>query len=326
MITANGEARFAPPLLGGTITLRPMRPQDNAAAFILSELAFTVDGQTTHAEGIARQERWERFGCAWFSWLHTRADGNAWVAVNGDGPIVGYARAVRDPTQQWESLTELFVHPALHGRRIGQALLRAVLAPQVGAGWQRLIVADPGLAALALYLRWGTYPLGAAWYVSFPALFHPEKLLVEGQNGIRAARNQDAAVLATLERDLLGVARLDRVRFMVTQLGAQILVCEREGVVTGYGVRCGGEIGPVLGATSADTLALVQAHLRALVLAGETPRGLWVPCANIALLHWLRVASPQPVIVRGQVTVMASAPTLTHHLDRYVLTAPPYLW
>lgn len=337
------------------VTLRPITLSDNPAAFKLSELAFTADGQTTPAEAAARHERWTARGHAWFDWLHSRAQGHAWVATRtSDGAVIGYARALRDPAQRLEQLTELFVHPAFQRGQVGKALLAQVLPPQVPDGWRRIIVVHSALAPQALYLRWGVHPLGTAWYVGWRDGPSPSGM----ERGASLARafcppasvgarfiapvSPSAPVVSMLapaptSRDaeidweqLLTLGdRIDRraaMRLMGEQLGGVMLARERGGELMGYGARSQGEIGPVVGATPDDAVALVAAHLEAMLAAGETPHGLWVPGTNIALLRWLRDACPLRMFLRGQVAIMASDPSLVASLDRYVLTAPPYVW
>ena len=321
------------PLTAQPVVLRPMQLADNAIAFALSEIAFTPDGATTPQEQQERQARWDAGTRAWFGWLQTRSQGNAWVATSGEnGLIIGYARAVRDEAQRLEELTELFVHPAFQHGQVGKALLHAVLSPQVPTGWRRIILANPGLSPLALYLRWGTYPLGAALYVSFlPRTTPPASaptMLERERSPLSPLRwgSDGGASIAALDRAAMGVERLDLLHFMAEQLGGRLLVHERAGAIVGYGMRCRNEIGPVVGTTPEDVVALIAAHVQAILAAGEVPRGMWVPCANTTLLDWLCCACPLPISLLGQVTIMASDPTLVAHLHRCVLTTPPYIW
>ena len=315
------------------VVLRPMQLADNAIAFALSEIAFTPDGATTAQEQQERQARWDAGTRAWFGWLHARARENAWVATSGEnGVIIGYARAVRDETQRLEELTELFVHPAFQRGQVGKALLQAVLTPEVPTGWRRIIVAHPGLAPLALYLRWGTYPLGTAVYISFRPQPLPLAALPQKQDGgkwpptLQRWGGDGGESIAALDRAVMGVERLALLHFIADQLGGRLVVDERDGRIVGYGMRSHNEIGPVVGTTPEDAVAVVAAHLQAILAAGEVPRGMWVPCANIALIDWLRHACPLPISLLGQVTIMASDPALIRHLDRCVLTPPPYIW
>src|SRR6185437_10598249 len=251
------------------VQLRRMQLVDNPTAFALSEIAFIADGATTAAEHSARQARWVQQGRAWYGWLHAQAQGNAWVATCGaDGPIIGYARALRDPARQMEQLTELYVHPAFQRGKVGKALLSAVLAERVPLDWQRIIVAHPSPPALALYYRWGTLPLGAAWYMlARPHRSGQSRGIERGQpGGVERGQPQGIAPTDTLTVDL----------------------------------------GPILGATPSDALALVQAQIAAAWAAGATQIGLWVPTANTTLLCWLRDASGLRLELCSQVMIMGS--------------------
>ncbi len=298
------------------VALRPMELADNPAAFALADLAFTADGATTDAEQQARQARWDHAGRAWYAWLHAQARGSAWVATAGAaGPVIGYARALRDPTQRREQLTELFVHPAFQRGHLGQALLRAVLAQRVPTGWRRGIVAHPTPAALALYYRWGTLPLGTAWYlVVRPVETAAERTRHESHEGNEEHEG--------FERKCAFYAQgWDLPAFMVAHLGASVITHGR-----GTGVRCGDALGPVVGATPAEALAVTQALLADAWAAGERTCGLWVPHANAAVLRWLREADGLRATLAGQVTLLGSDPALAARFDRSLLPALPYLW
>ncbi len=338
-----------PPVTTPQITpvrLRRMELADSPAAFVLSEIAFDPPGAATAEEHAARQERWSRQGRAWHSWLHARAGDNAWVATSGaDDCVVGYARALRDPARRLEQLTELYVHPAFQRGKVGKALLSAVLAEQVPQGWRRVIVAHPSPAALALYYRWGTLPLGAAWYVVTRP--HPqlrssfagegrsldEKVALDKQiiqQGVRhdslplASSNAPYDHPFSIRRE--GVGGWGQLPFVATHLGATISQRQRDGETVAWGARCGGEIGPLWGATPADALALTHAQMAEAWQTGAAQLGLWVPAANTTLLRWLRETSGPRLRLCSQVMIMGSDPALAEHLDRSLLTAPPYVW
>lgn len=323
------SAPFAP----APVTLRPLELADNAAAFVLSEIAFG-DPAALAAALAERQARWASSRRAWFGWLHERAAGNAWAAtVAATGQIVGYARAVRDPALRVEQLTEIFVHPTFQHGQVGRALLAAVLAPAVAPGWRRIICAHPDPAALVLYHRWGTYPLATAWYLT-PSFTPPSREQLAASLAANQAEGlhlrpidwaQDAAAIAQMDRAATGMDRSDQLRFMAEMPGAALLVSERADTITGYGVRQGDSVGPVVGMTPADTLALAQAHLLAMYDAGQPSAGLWVPGVNVVLLHWLRTCGAR-CLLRGQVQIMASDGPSLAHLDRLTLTAPAYVW
>jgi GNAT superfamily N-acetyltransferase len=322
---------MSPPVL--PVTLRPMQLADGAAAFMLTEAAFLPDGITTAALQADWQRRWDTGMRAWFGWLHEQTQGNAWVATSGAaGPIVGYARTRRDEQQRIEALTEIFVHPHFQRGQVGKALLAAVLSPAVPDSWRRVIFAHPEPAALALYHRWGTFPLGALWYMQphLTAELLPSLLLqlasLRAQGCVirPAMLATDSGAVAWLDRATLGVARIEQHAFMTTRLGGQMLVLQRAGRIAGYGLRAGGQIGPVVGETPADTLALVVAHIAAALTHEEELLGLWVPGANTTILEWL-IAADIKTTIAGQATLMVSEPTQVTYLDRYVVTAPPYL-
>jgi GNAT superfamily N-acetyltransferase len=314
------------------VWLQRMTLEANAVAFALADLAFSPDGADTPEARDARQARWDADARAWFGWLHARAAGNAWVARAGaDGPVVGYARAVRDPVRRLECLTELYVHPALQHGKVGQALLGAVLAPRVPDGWRRIIVAHPTPPALALYARWGTWPLATAWYV----VARPRRSAsVRGiERGGHRQQLQDAHRAHTLDPPCMCgqfacvcVGRWGQMALLARHLDGNVKVARHGAAIVGVGARCGSEIGPILGATPADTLNVVQRLFAESMAQGATQVGLWVPGTNITVLRWLYALPGVRLAIQSQVTIMASDPALVANLDRALLTAPPYLW
>ena len=199
------------------------------------------------------------------------------------------------------------IRDSYQGGQVGKALLGAVMPQTIPDGWGRVIIADPTFPALALYYRWGVYPLGMAWRarvtLPMPGIEH------EGHENPRTSRN-DAD-----DGEAGGMLR----HFMQRALGAQV----RFSAAGGYSVRYADMLGPVIGATSADALALVMASLADAQKEGHRAIHLWVPGANIALLRWLRERQPR---WDAQVALLASDPALVAHLDRALLVAPPYLW
>jgi GNAT superfamily N-acetyltransferase len=315
------------------VWLQRMALEENPVAFALADLAFSSEGGDTPNERGVRQGRWDAGGRAWFGWLHARAAGNAWVARAGaDGPVIGYARAVRDPARRLECLTELYVHPAFQRGKVGQALLGAVLPPQVPGGWRRVIVAHPAPSALALYARWGTLPLATAWYVVAHAKSRAPVRGIERDGGSTQLIQQgdDASILdlpcRCAHAMCVCVGRWGQMALLAQHLGGNVHVLRRGTAAVGAGLCCGNEIGPILGATPADTLALVQRLFQERLAHGATQVGLWVPGMNSAVLRWLHALPDVRLAIQGQVTIMASDPALAACLDRALLTAPPYLW
>ncbi len=321
------------------VTLRPMELADNATAFVLSHIAFSPDGtwdavgNTSPEAQSARQRHWDDGAREWFGWLHTQARGNAYVAARvSDGQVIGYARALRDERQQIEMLTEIFVHPAFQRAQIGKALLRAVLSMDVPDRWRRVIVAHPDPVALGLYHRWGTFPLGTAWYVrpqitaEMQPNLHAQLTSARAQGyTIRAASPvHDRSAITWLDRAVLGVERVAQHAFSAARLNARTFIALRWGRIAAYGTRVAGTIGPVAGETPTDALTLVIALCADALAHGEPVEGLWIPGDNTALLEWL-AGEEIPMRIAGQATLMASDPGQFTHLDRYVLTSPPYL-
>ncbi|HKD77317.1 MAG TPA: GNAT family N-acetyltransferase, partial [Ktedonobacterales bacterium] len=220
------------------VTLRPMELDDGATAFALSESAFLPDGSASQELLAARQRQWDDGVREWFGWLHTQACGNAFVAARvNDGQVVGYARALRDERQQIETLTEIFVHPAFQRAQIGKALLRSVLSTDVPDRWRRAIFAHPDPVALGLYHRWGTFPLGTAWYVrpQITPEMQPDLLAqlttarAQGYTLRAASLVHDRSAITWLDRAVLGVERVDQHAFVAARLNSRTLIALRWG-------------------------------------------------------------------------------------------------
>jgi ribosomal protein S18 acetylase RimI-like enzyme len=312
------------------VTLRPMELADSATAFALSELAFLPDDAATPE---ARQRRWDGGAREWFGWLHTQARGNAYVAARvSDGQVVGYARALRDDRQQTEALTEIFVHPAFQRAQIGKALLRSVLSADVPDRWRRVIFAHPDPVALGLYHRWGTFPVGTAWYVRPQIMPEMQPALLaqlasaraQGYTIRSASLVHDRSAITWLDHAVLGTDRVEQHAFVAARLKARTFIALRWGRIAAYGTRVAGHIGPVVGETPADVLAMVIALFADALAHGETAEGLWIPGANTALLEWL-ANEGIPMRIAGQATLMASDAGQFTHLDRCVMTSPPYV-
>jgi GNAT superfamily N-acetyltransferase len=319
------------PLAAAPVTLRRLELADNAAAFAVCEAAFQPPESLTGNQAAICQQRWDAWGRAWYGWLHSQARDDAWAAVTESGDLAGFARAVRDDAQRIEILTDLYVRSEFQGAQLGKTLLQGVLEPHVASGWRRIIVANPDLRALALYHRWGTLPLGTAWCgMLAPGATlqaHAAKRLdAESSRGVTvrpAQMDRDEPFIARLDRTALGFTRLQQLHFMLGFPGVRLLALKRSGEIMGYGVRMGGFIGPVVGKTSADVLTLAAAHLVELADEGSAAT-FWAPGANAALWRWLALPDLR-LTLAGQVTLMASDPSLVATLDRVLLTAPPYV-
>lgn len=314
------------------VWLQRMTLEANPVAFALADIAFSPDGKDTPQQQAERQTRWVTSGRAWYGWLHARAGGNAWVARAGtDGPIIGYARAIRDPLRRLECLTELYVHPTFQRGKVGKALLSAVLDPHVPEGWRRIIVAHPTPPALALYARWGTFPLANAWYVVMRP--HSPANVRGIERGEQASQRYHTNWVEQIESlcfcnqsACVCVGRWEQMAFMARHLGGTVQVVRRGTTILGVGIRSSSEIGPVLGTTPADALAVAQLLCKEGIAQRAQHIGLWVPGTNTPVLRWLAALPNTRLAIQGQVTIMASDPALVANLDRTLLTAPPYLW
>jgi GNAT superfamily N-acetyltransferase len=120
-----------------------------------------------------------------------RSSGSVVVAVGED--VLGWAATV--PTPFGELLSDLFVDPAVHGRRVGTALLRA-LWPDAPAQPGRFTFSSKHPAALPLYARAGLIPSWPLLYLSGPVARLPI--------GALSVERVDAATAAGASARLVG--------------------------------------------------------------------------------------------------------------------------
>ena len=167
---------------------------------------------------------WPRLGPMFEHLAQTAA--RAWVAEDGEGRIVGYARATeRDDHVE---LTEFFVLPGIQTRGTGRELLRRAFP--LDWGRHRSILATFDSRALRLYLEAGVRPI--ATLVSLVGRADPapvETDLVFATGGDDAATVR--AILA-IERDVIGHARAPDVAFLLRT--KPVVLALRRGRVVGY--------------------------------------------------------------------------------------------
>ncbi len=202
-------------------TVRPMSADDvsgaDAAAWAaLRELVpeeFRPDEDTRRARGQARVAHLQRTDPA-----------GAWVAVNGDGSVIGCALAlVREGV--W-GLSLLGVLPECHGSGTGRALLRASLRTAEGTRGA-IILASTHPAAMRSYFRAG-FALRPC--VALAGIVD-RAALPAGLSSRPGDVEADREVIDAAARHVRGAAYEDDVRVLVETGGGALLVHERGFVV-----------------------------------------------------------------------------------------------
>jgi GNAT superfamily N-acetyltransferase len=309
--------------------VRPLELSDEATAFMISEIAFWSPGILDNTQERERQNRWEHYGRQWFAWLHQLSKGSAYAAVRvRDGMIAGYIRVIRDPIQQIEQLTELYIRPEFQRGGVGRALLDAALPRGIQAGWDRQIIAHSDHRVIAIYVRRGTYPITNAFYIRPYCRGDQYKQFVESLPSIKgtivALNPLNHATFDDIDRTVFGHGHSLHHDLLMHYLRAKYIGLLDGSRLIGYGVHTPSGIGPVVATTAGATLALISSLYRTtLEQTGELP-GIWVPGANCATLRWFSSLNI-PVRYEGQVIIMSSNLALGEGLDRVILTSPPYI-
>jgi GNAT superfamily N-acetyltransferase len=227
-----------------------------------------------------------------------------WVAEDGDGRLVGYARSTR--RADVVELTEFFVAPGARVSGVGRALLQRAFAEP--SATHRAIIATVDAPAVGLYLRFGvahqTTGVGIAGPprdVALPASYEAVPATLDG-------------VLA-IERELLGHGRREDLSFMLADRPAVLLRRGRRDVGYAFAHNEHGFAGPVAARDPAD-LPAALAHVEAAAHAAGLERlDLTVPLAATTAIDWL-LAHRGMRIDPFYCLFLADAPWA--RLDRYV--------
>ena len=253
------------------VTFRPATDADSRACFAIFRLAVhDLMLRTGQLPADAPQpdldERWTR-AAAVFGHLAATCS-QWWLAEDGDGRPIGYARAIeRDASVE---LTEFFVSAGARGGGVGRGLLERAFAP--GTGRHRCIIATTEPAAVALYLRFGVAHQTSG--VDIAGTPHAAKLPA----GYEAAPATLDEVLA-IERELLGHSRPQDVAFMLADRPATLLRRDGRAVAYVFAPNAHGQCGPVA-ALHPDDLPAALAQLEdAAHAAGIETLELTVPLA-----------------------------------------------
>jgi len=199
-----------------------------------------------------------------------------WVAEDGDGRVVGYARStLRSSTLE---LTEFFVDPGTRVGGVGRALLEKTF-PVAHEG-HRSIIATVDAPAVALYLRFGVEHRTTG----VDMVCRPRAVSAPAEYDVSPATLE---LVLAIEQQLLGHARPEDVAYMLADRPAVVLRRDDRPVAYAFLPSQDNFAGPVA--------ALEPVHLPAALAevegaahdSGMQQLDLTVPLAATAAVDWL---------------------------------------
>ena len=297
------------------LDIRPGTPADSRPAFdvFLAAITDLADrlGSPWEPNG---DELWPRLE-PMFDMIAAHA-AEWWVAADGDGKIIGYARSVE--RGGLFELSEMFVLPNRQAAGIGRELLQRAFPP--GRGEVRAIIATTDTRALANYYRAGTaarFPIASL--VGVPGVASGTGPL-DPSLEVVAATPDDIPALLELERGAIEFDRGEEMRWLVDHREAYLY--RRDGRLAGSAFLASrGGIGPVVSARQEDMPGILD-HLerRAAELEVEELT-LDVPGPNEAAMRHLL---DRGLKLDTFLTVMMSSRPFGD-FRRFISFAPPFV-
>lgn len=241
-----------------------------------------------------------------------------WVAEDG-GDVIGFALS-RVLGEMW-FLAFLFVAPGHQGRGIGRELLSRAAAHGGPAITNRaLITFAYNPSSISLYLKHGMYPRESIYWMAGPSHgappARPARAAVDYE---RLPADQAAlAVLAPIDRAVLGFARDGVHAYLLNAPGAACYLCLRDGCPIGYAYAwTNGRVGPLAAIDGSLVRAVMDGALSLAAGGGSRQISTVVPGANadavsLALERGLRLTFPY--------VLMSEKPF--GHWDRYLCHSP----
>jgi GNAT superfamily N-acetyltransferase len=298
------------------ITYRKAGHNDNLATFTVFLKSIVDYSERAGVEGITggrspekMDQLWERRRPLW-EHLADTCD-QYWVAENGDGEIIGYARSIVRGDHR--ELTEFFVAPGEQSAGVGKGLIARAFPQDTP---HRSIIATTDFRALARYLKAGVYPLVTELFlerVPEPVTFESD-LLIEIGNGT------DSVLQVTAEIDsvILGHRR-DADHFHLMQ-GRSLYFYKQNGQTIGYGYVSKEYCGPfALLEKAYFPVVLAHAETQAHRLGAESV-GFETPAVNtIAIDHLMS----RGYRLEGFLTSILSDKPFGK-FENYLLTSPPF--
>lgn len=245
------------------------------------------------------------------------------IAENGDGPVA-FARVVRFGVM--EQLTDLMVGPAHQGRGLGRRLLEEIWPGDPTPSLGRIVVATGAPRDLSLYTEFGVMPVAGHWHMRQETPAYLERRSQETD-----ATEAGSVVVLTVERAVAEWKRLEpeaigHERPALHEFFGRDRAClatvDGDGTPKGLcWVSTDSDIGPAVGTTAGELIAVVLAALDRVAKTQEPPYlSVFASTTSWHLLHRLRILGFR---VYWPSWVMCSVPL--PGLDRYVPTRPPFV-
>jgi GNAT superfamily N-acetyltransferase len=240
----------------------------------------------------------------------------SWVATNGDGKVIGYARSVE--RGGLFELTEMFVLPNRQAAGIGRQLLSRAFP--LGRGEVRAIIATTDVKAVANYYRAGT----AARFPIASLLGPPGTRTGKGRLDLTieavGATPDDVPQLLELERGAIEFDRGSEMAWLIDQREGYLY--RRAGRLVGYAFMTSrGGIGPIVTTEAADMPGVLD-HLERRAAELEIKEvTIDVPGPNEAAMRHLLGRGLQ--LDTFFTLMMSSRPFGEFH--RYIGFAPPFV-
>lgn len=296
----------APDRLQG-VTIRPATPADSAPTYEV--LIDAID----HLERSRGWPHTTRPAAAPPRFLGFRVNaltndpGGFWVA-EADGGLVGFGIAVQRE-HVWY-LAALHVRPAYQSRGVGTEIVRRAL--QIAPPGSLLTVGADARTPVsnALYGRFGMFPEMTLLELSGPA--GPAQA---GETGLLKPGAPAANDLASIDRAVLGYARLQDHAFWGSVPNLRGCTVAREGRAVGYAyVQADGAIGPIAVLDPADLAPALDASIALSASLGATRARVRIPGAARAAIGGLLTRGWR--YGDGMTVVLTTAPW--GRWDRYV--------
>ena len=259
--------------------LRPATAADSRACFevfrrSLGDLLTRLGYRTADAAPSDDVALWPAYESLFAHLAATHAEW--WVAQDGDGALLGYARSVQRGGVL--ELTEFFVDPAARVAGLGRALLERAFP--LGLGEHRTIIATIDAPAVGLYLRFGVSHQSTGVDVTGV----PRAIAPPAGYDVAAATLDE---ILALEAELLGHGRETDVAFMLADRRGVILRHGGRPVAYAFEANADGFCGPV-GALEPEHMPPALAHLEgAAHAAGRQRLDLTLPLAARTAVDWL---------------------------------------
>jgi GNAT superfamily N-acetyltransferase len=245
------------------------------------------------------------------------------IAEDGTGPI-GYARVVQFGAM--EQLTDLMVAPSRQNSGLGRTLLDAIWPGGPSPSLGRIVIATGTPRDLSLYTDFGVMPVAGHWHLrqatsSYLQHRSQETDATEAGSVVVLTHERAIAEWKRLEPDAIGHERPALHDFFGRDRVCLATVDQRGRAKGVCWVSTDGEIGPAVGAESADVITVVLAALDRVARAQEPPiLGIYTTTTSWHLLHRLRMLGFH---VFWPSWIMCSVPL--PGLGRYVPTKPPFV-